>query len=58
MKKYKFEITAIITKTVEVVSEDLEAAEELANELFDPNTDGADEVYDQQSSLVGVSDQS
>ncbi|KKN85477.1 hypothetical protein LCGC14_0277960 [marine sediment metagenome] len=54
MKTYKFEIIATIKKIVEVDSEDMQTAEEQANELFNPNNDGSEEFYGQESFLISV----
>ena len=46
--KYRVTVEAVIRKTYEVEAEDLQKAQELANEMFTVEPDG-DEYYDQQA---------
>lgn len=65
MKKLKFEVSATITKTVEVdvtehpdydanlrKAELIEMASELAHEKFNPNMDGTEEDYAETSTYI------
>jgi hypothetical protein len=48
MTKYQVTIEAVIRKTYEVEAEDMQKAQEMANEMFTVEPDG-DEYYDQQA---------
>ena len=48
-KKYKVTIRATITKDVVVKAENVDAAVEVAHELFDTGCDGMDEHYEQET---------
>ena len=51
MTKYQVTIEAVIRKTYEVEAEDMQKAQEMANEMFTVEPDG-DEYYDQQ--VIGL----
>jgi hypothetical protein len=48
MTKYQVTIEAVIRKTYEVEAEDMQKAQEMANEMFTVEPDG-NEHYDQQA---------
>jgi hypothetical protein len=48
MTKYQVTIEAVIRKTYKVEAEDMQKAQEMANEMFTVEPDG-DEYYDQQA---------
>ena len=57
MKTYRVSILAQIGKTITVEADDVEAAEELAHELFDPTAYDGDEHYTQDTYEIREEDE-
>tara|TARA_B100000073_G_scaffold299885_2_gene266005 strand:+ start:8505 stop:8687 length:183 start_codon:yes stop_codon:yes gene_type:complete len=49
MPKFNVDIVASISKTIEVIADSEEHAEELAHEMFHAGYDGTPEIYEQET---------
>ena len=53
MPKFNVDIVASISKTIEVIADSEEHAEELAHEMFHAGYDGTPEIYEQETHDIG-----